>query len=46
MIGNEVTLLKLENVVSDPVYLITKYLNTKNIHRIAKGKKIYIEDLR
>lgn len=33
-------------VVSGIMYLFTKYLNTRNIHRLAKGKNNYIEDLR
>lgn len=32
-------------VVSGLMYLITKYLNARNIHRLAKDKKNYIEDL-
>jgi len=33
-------------VVSGLVYIITKYLNARNIHILAKGKKNYIEDLK
>lgn len=33
-------------VISAIVYLIIKYLNRINIHRLAKGKKNYIDDLR
>ncbi len=33
-------------VISGLALLITRYLNTKNINRLAKGKKNYIDDLR
>lgn len=33
-------------IVSGMVYFITKYLNARNIHILAKGKKNYIEDLK
>ncbi|MGK0469019.1 hypothetical protein [Clostridium sp.] len=33
-------------VISAIIYLITKYLNRINIHRLAKGKKNYIADLK
>lgn len=33
-------------VISAIVYLIIKYLNKINIHRLAKGKKNYIDDLK
>lgn len=33
-------------LISAIVYIIMKYLNTINIHRLAKGKKNYISDLK
>jgi len=33
-------------LISAIVYLIVKYLNRKNINRLAKGKKNYIDDLK
>lgn len=33
-------------VLSGIVYFISKYFNTKNIHRLSKNKQNYIEDLR